>query len=143
MQLLKKKQKQFIASGRDTRITLHDPRFKEHLLHKKMTLNSVPKKGACVSLLDNSNLSTGGDAVDVTNDMHPGFKKIAVQLTRDMGLRICGVDLMVEGDLREKPGKYWVLEINAAPGLDHYVKTGKAQEKIVEQMYMKVLEAME
>ena len=60
-----------------------------------------------------------------------------------MGLCMCGVDLMVGGGITEKPSTYWVLEVNAAPGLDHYVKTGKSQEKIVEDMYLKVLKALE
>jgi glutathione synthase/RimK-type ligase-like ATP-grasp enzyme len=60
-----------------------------------------------------------------------------------MGLRLCGVDLVVAGDIREKPGLYWVLEVNAAPGLDHYVKTGRAQQRIVENLYLKVLKSME
>ena len=81
--------------------------------------------------------------MDVTCNIHPTFKKIAIDLTRDMGLRLCGVDLMVEGDIREKVKKYWVIEINAAPGLDHYVTTGKAQKKIVENLYLEILKSME
>jgi D-alanine-D-alanine ligase-like ATP-grasp enzyme len=106
-------------------------------------MRSVLAQGQRVYLLDNANLSSGGDAVDVTETIHSEFKKIATRLTRDMGLRICGVDLMVDGDITEKPSTYWVLEVNAAPGLDHYVKTGKAQQKIVEDMYLKVLKAMQ
>lgn len=60
-----------------------------------------------------------------------------------MGLRLCGVDLMVEGDISEEPTRYFVLEINAAPGLDHYAQTGATQQKIVENMYLEVLKAME
>ena len=75
--------------------------------------------------------------------IHPDFKKIAIRLTRDMGLRFCGVDLMTQGGISKKPDRYWILEVNAAPGLDHYVKTGKAQEKIVEDMYLTVLKAMQ
>ena len=59
-----------------------------------------------------------------------------------MGLRLCGVDIMVAGNIREAPKKYWILEINAAPGLDHYVKTGKAQQRIVESLYLKVLKSL-
>ena len=50
---------------------------------------------------------------------------------------------MVNGNITEKPSTYCILEANAAPGLDHYVKTGKAQQKIVEDMYLKVLKAMQ
>ena len=103
----------------------------------------MPERGARIYLLDNANLSSGGDALDVTRPIHTEFKKLAIKLTKDMGLRLCGVDLMVAGDIRKPPKKYWVLEVNAAPGLDHYVKQGRAQQKIVENLYLKVLKSLE
>lgn len=141
--LLKKKQRNFLASSRDTMIKFDDPRMYAKLERAGITMRFVPAKSERVFLLDNANLSTGGDSVDVTGRVHPEFRKIAVRLTRDMGLRLCGVDLMVEGDITEAPGAYHVIEINSAPGLDHYVKTGKKQEKIVEDMYLDVLKSME
>jgi D-alanine-D-alanine ligase-like ATP-grasp enzyme len=140
--LLKAKQKHFGSIDRDIKIKIADPRIKDKLARIHLTLKSIPKKGECIYLLDNANLSTGGDSIDVTNHIHPLFKKIATKLTKDMGLRICGVDLMVQGDIREKPGIYWVIEINAAPGLDHYVTSGPAQQKIVEDLYLEVLKSM-
>ncbi len=140
--LLKQKQKGFIASSRDTQLKADDPRIARKLAHQKLSMRSVPKKGEKVFLLDNANLSSGGDSVDVTNHIHPAFKKIAISLTKEMGLRICGVDLMIEGSITEQPGTYHVIEINAAPGLDHYVKGGKAQEKIVEDLYLEVLKSL-
>ena len=142
-QLLKIKKKQFVASSRDTQIKTDDPRIAIKLLHQGLSFRSVPAKGQKVYLLDNANLSTGGNSVDVTEKVHPAFKKLAVKLTRDMGLRLCGVDLMIDGDISQKPGAFWVLEINSAPGLDHYAKIGKAQEQIVEDLYLEVLKHME
>jgi D-alanine-D-alanine ligase-like ATP-grasp enzyme len=142
-QLLGVKQKQFIASSRDTRINIKDPRILIKLKHQKLSLRSVPDKGQRIFLLDNANLSTGGDSIDVTGKVHKFFAKLAVNLTRDMGLRLCGVDLIINGDISEKTNVYWILEINAAPGLDHYVKMGKAQEKIVEDLYFQVIKHME
>ena len=142
LSLLKKKQREFIASSRDTRITLDDSRIKSKLAHQGLSFRSIPPKDERVFLLDNANLSTGGDAVEVTQ-MHPGFRNLAIRLTRDMGLRLCGVDLMVEGTLEEKPKRFWILEVNAAPGLDHYARTGKAQQKIVEEMYLEVLKSLQ
>jgi len=141
--LLQKKQRNFIASSRDTQIKTNDPRIVEKLRHQGLSLQSVTERGSRVYLLDNANLSTGGDSVDVTEKIHPEFRQLAVRLTRDMGLRLCGVDLMVDGDISQKPDKYWILEINSAPGLDHYAKSGKAQEKIVEDLYLEVLKSME
>jgi D-alanine-D-alanine ligase-like ATP-grasp enzyme len=141
--LLTQKQVGFMKSGRDTIIRAEDERIAENLKRQKLTMRSVIPKGERIYLLDNANLSTGGDALDVTNDIHPKFRDIAVNLTRDMGLRLCGVDLMIDGDISKAPGRYWVIEINAAPGLDHYIKTGKTQKKIVEDMYLEVLKAMQ
>ncbi len=139
--LLKTKQKEFIAAKRDTWIKSDDPRIKAKLRVQNLRLASVPGRDQRIYLLDNANLSTGGDAIDVTNEIHPGFAKIATKLTRDMGLRLCGVDIMTD-DIKKAPKKYCVLEINAGPGLDHYVKTVVAQQKAVEDMYRTVLKSL-
>ncbi len=143
--LLEVKQRQFIAARRGTRIKMDDPRIVEKLKRQGMALRSVPSRGEKVFVLDNANLSSGGDAVEVTGGVHPAFRELAVRLTRDMNLRLCGVDLMVDGHINEPPvsGKHWILEVNAAPGLDHYAKSGKAQEKIVEELYLKVLQSLD
>lgn len=143
--LLLLKQKEFIKNGRDTKIKFSDSRIAEKLKHQGYALSSVLPQGVKIYLLDNANLSTGGDSTDVTHTMHKSYKKIAINLSHDMGLRVCGVDLMVTyGDITHDPknSEYYVIEINSAPGLDHYVTTGKAQKKIVEDMYMKVLKAL-
>ncbi len=139
-QLLQKKQRSFVLSKRDTLIKSDDPRIRAKLKTQKLRLSSRLQRGQTVFLLDNANLSTGGDAVDVTDSLHASFKKMAMRLTRDMGLRLCGVDIMT-ADIT-KPGKFCVLEINAGPGLDHYVKTGPAQKKLVENMYRTVLKSL-
>lgn len=141
--LLQKKQRRFVTSSRDTRLRTEDPRIKAKLARVGLALESVPTRGQRVYLLDNANLSTGGDAVDVTDTMHQKFRALAVRLTRDMGLRLCGVDIMMDSDISKPPATYWILEVNSAPGLDHYVKTGKIQQKIVEDMYLEVLRHME
>ena len=93
-------------------------------------------------MLDNANLSTGGTSIDVTEKVHPFFKNIAIKLTKDIGLRLCGVDLIIVGDI-SKPAKSWyVIEINSAPGLDHYAALVKKQQNIVEALYTKVFKAM-
>jgi D-alanine-D-alanine ligase-like ATP-grasp enzyme len=142
-QLLNAKQKKFIASSRDTQINVKDPRIQIKLKHQKLNFRSVAALGQKVYLLDNANLSTGGDSLDVTGKVHKFFVELAVNLTRDMGLRLCGVDLMIDGDISEKTDAFYIIEINAAPGLDHYVKMGKMQEKIVEDLYSQVLKNME
>ena len=86
--LLKQKQKSFVLSGRDTKINFSDPRIKLKIKNLGYSLKSILPKDCKIYLLDNANLSTGGDSVDVTKLIHPGFRKIAISLTKDMGLRI-------------------------------------------------------
>jgi len=142
IELIGKKQSLFCSTDRDTRIKIDDPRIIEMLLHKGLSLNSVPPSGDIVYLLVNANLSSGGDAVDVTSNIHSSFCDVAIRLTRDMGLRLCGVDLIVDGDIRDEADRFWIVETNASPGLDHYANSGEAQQEIVEDLYLEVLKAM-
>ena len=64
-QLLTKKQKGFVASGRDTIIKAEDKRISYNLKRQGLRMRSVLSQGQRVHLLDNANLSSGGDAVDV------------------------------------------------------------------------------
>ncbi|MBP9836926.1 MAG: cyanophycin synthetase [Candidatus Pacebacteria bacterium] len=142
-QLLETKSEILIKNGRNVKIKLNDIRIKNKLKHQKLTLDSILEKKQLVYLLDSANLSTGGDSIDVTKTIHPKFKKLAINLTRDMNLRLCGVDLIIDGDISNKPRNYWILEINASPGLDHYAKLGKEQAEIVKSLYINVLKHLE
>jgi D-alanine-D-alanine ligase-like ATP-grasp enzyme len=139
--LLEMKQKKFQELGRDTSIDFLDDRMRSKLKRQNLSFDSVIPLNKKVFLLDNANLSTGGDAVDVTAEVHPFFRETAVRLASDMGLRLCGIDLMIERDITEK-NAYKVIEINAAPGLDHYVKTGSEQKELVDRMYLEILKAI-
>ena len=80
--------------------------------------DSVPEKGRRVILRNNANLSTGGTATDVTDDVHPEVAARVVAAARMVGLDICGVDVVCESVLRpleEQNGG--IVEVNAAPGL--------------------------
>ncbi|MBN2884717.1 ATP-grasp domain-containing protein [Patescibacteria group bacterium] len=141
--LLKIKQINFNKQGRDTQIKLNDYRIINKLKRQGLTINSIPQKGEKIYLLDNANLSSGGDAIDVTNIIHESYKKLAIKLTRDMGLRFCGVDLIIEGEISKPIDKYWIIEINAAPGLDHYYRSSSQAKKRVENLYLQALKSLE
>ncbi|MBY0453815.1 MAG: cyanophycin synthetase [Burkholderiaceae bacterium] len=83
-----------------------------------LTPDSVPAKGQRVVLRNNANLSTGGTATDVTDDVHPDLAARAVAAAQMIGLHICGVDLVCESVLHpiEDQGG-GIVEVNAAPGL--------------------------
>ena len=100
-----------------TKIRLDDIAI-ARLAAQDLTPDSVPAKGQRVILRNNANLSTGGSATDVTDDVHPDVAARAVEAAQMIGLHICGVDLVCESVLRpiEEQGGGFV-EVNAAPGL--------------------------
>ncbi len=116
-ELLDKKQKEYQARGRDTTINKEDFRIDNRLKRHQMNRSTILPANQSFALLDNRNLSTGGDAVDVIEEIDPSYKDLAIRIVRDMGLRYCGVDLMVQDDIRKpidpKLNTYHVIEINA------------------------------
>lgn len=111
------------------------------LAAQSFTVDAVPPKGARVVLRNNANLSTGGTATDVTDDVHPELAACAVAAAQMVGLDICGVDVVcdsVQQPLTEQGGG--VVEVNAAPGLRMHLQPsfGKGRavgEAIVSTMF--------
>lgn len=103
--------------------------------------DSVPPSGTLIFLRNNANLSTGGSATDVTDEVHPEMAARAVSAARMIGLDICGVDVVAESvlyPLEEQNGG--VVEVNAAPGLRMHLNPsfGKGRavgEAIIANMY--------
>lgn len=103
--------------------------------------DSVPAPGTLIFLRNNANLSTGGSATDVTDEVHPEMAARAVSAARMIGLDICGVDVVAESvhyPLEDQNGG--VVEVNAAPGLRMHLNPsfGKGRavgEAIIANMY--------
>ena len=88
------------------------------LKEQGLNADSVPAKGARVVLRNNANLSTGGSATDVTDDVHPEVAARAVMAAQMVGLDVCGVDVVVESVLKPLEEQHGgIVEVNAAPGL--------------------------
>ncbi|MDR2506721.1 MAG: cyanophycin synthetase [Candidatus Accumulibacter sp.] len=111
------------------------------LSNQGMTVESIPSRGERVVLRNNANLSTGGTATDVTDDVHPDFAARAIAAAQTIGLDIAGIDVVCNSVLRplEEQGG-GILELNAAPGLRMhlYPSYGKGRpvgEAIVSSMF--------
>ncbi|NGZ85328.1 cyanophycin synthetase [Duganella aceris] len=103
--------------------------------------DSVPGAGQRVILRNNANLSTGGTATDVTDDVHPEVAARAVEAAQMIGLDICGVDVVCDNVLTPiENQRGGVVEVNAAPGLrmhlaPSYGKGRAVGEAIVNTMF--------
>ena len=86
------------------------------------TLNTVLPKGEICYLRATANLSTGGSAVDRTDEIHPENVWLAQRIVKIIGLDIAGIDIVtadISRPLREVDGV--IVEVNAAPGFRMHV----------------------
>jgi len=105
---------------------------KQNLIEQNIKLDYIPVKGKKIYLRKESNISTGGDSIDVTDIVHPELKKIAAMSVRAVpGLAYAGVDLMTNKDISKKPTKnsYIIVELNSSPGIypQHFPYQGKSR----------------
>ncbi len=92
------------------------------LANQGLQATSVPLKGQRITLRHNANLSTGGSATDVTDDVHPDVAERAVAAAQMVGLDICGVDVVCASILHPLEAQGGgVVEVNAAPGLRMHI----------------------
>ncbi|MBK6617282.1 MAG: cyanophycin synthetase [Nitrosomonas sp.] len=112
-----------------------------HLASQGLSAESIPEKGVRVVLRSNANLSTGGTATDVTDDVHPELAERVIAAAKVVGLDICGIDVVCRNvalSLEEQAGG--IIEINAAPGLRMHLQPsfGKSRavgEAVIDNMF--------
>ncbi len=94
--------------------------------------DSVPEKDVTVYLRENSNISTGGDSLDITDDVHDSYKEVAVQMAKALNVNISGIDLIIEDisvPTTEHDPKYTLIEMNFNPAMNMhaYVYEGEGR----------------
>ncbi len=80
-------------------------------------LDSVLQKDEVLYLKTTANISTGGTAIDRTDEVHPENVFLFERIAKIIGLDVAGVDIIatnVSEPLRESGGG--IIEVNAAPG---------------------------
>jgi cyanophycin synthetase len=97
------------------------------LERRGIPLGFVPPPGERVFLRENANLSTGGEAHDVTQLLHPSVAELCVQAARVVGLDIAGIDLVARDITRPLGDGEGIIEVNAAPGLRMHVFPSEGQ----------------
>ena len=112
------------------------------LKEQGLTVDSIPAKDQLVQLRANSNISTGGDSIDMTDEMHASYKKIAVGISKAMGAAVCGVDLIIP-DLKQpaEPSlRSWgVIEANFNPMMMMHIFPFSGQSRRLTMNVIKML----
>ncbi|HET6398162.1 MAG TPA: cyanophycin synthetase, partial [Candidatus Thermoplasmatota archaeon] len=105
-----------------TRIRIDEPTL-QLLAKHGMTLQTVPAAGERVVLKGTANMSTGGTATDVTDEVHEDVRTACERAARMVGLDIMGLDIVASSiaePFEESRGA--IVEVNAAPGLRMHVQ---------------------
>ena len=104
-----------------TRVRVDDDT--ETMLERQgLALDSVPLHGDEVVLKSTANLSSGGTATDVTDEVHPQVRALCERVSRIVNLDVMGIDIVaptLRRPLHESGGG--IVEVNAAPGLRMHV----------------------
>lgn len=99
-----------------TEITI-DQQTERLIKAKDYTLETVLPKGEVLYLKTTANISTGGTAIDRTDEVHPENVFLFERIARIIGLDVAGIDIIatnVAEPLTESGGG--IIEVNAAPG---------------------------
>ena len=99
----------FLAVDHDTR---------ELLREQVLTLAAIPAAGRVVQLKRVSNMSQGGIAVDVTDEVHPTYAAWVRRIARHLDLDLFALDVIAEDHTRDQGAA--CLEVNAQPQWLHH-----------------------
>ena len=99
---------------------------------KDLSLDSVPKEKEKVYLKATANLSQGGTATDVTDEVSPDIRLMAERAARIIGLDCVGVDALAKDiSLPLDSSGIKVVEVNAAPGFRMHLEPTNGQPRNV------------
>ncbi|MDF5726534.1 MAG: cyanophycin synthetase [Rhizonema sp. PD38] len=130
------------GDGHDNILTkIELDRTSYQLLEKQgYTLNTVLPKDKVCYLRATANLSTGGSAVDRTDEIHPENVWLAQRIVKIIGLDIAGIDIVtsdISRPIREVDGV--IVEVNAAPGFRMHIAPSKGIPRNVAGAVMDML----
>jgi cyanophycin synthetase len=112
------------GAGHDNMLTTIelDDSTTEILSHQGFTLDTILEVDRVCYLRATANLSTGGIAIDRTDEIHPDTVWLAERVSRIIDLDVAGIDVIttdISKTLAEADGT--IVEVNAAPGLRMHI----------------------
>lgn len=112
----------------------------DFLASQGRTVKDIPKEGETVYLRENSNISTGGESIDFTDEIIQEYKDIAVGASKAVGAKICGVDMIIK-DIYEKPSQdnHSIIELNFNPAIYIHDLPYEGKNRYVEKKLLDLL----
>jgi len=109
-----------------------DDMTKRLLWQRGLSPDSIPQKEEVIYLKTTANISQGGTATDVTDEIHPDVCLMAERTARIIGLDVVGIDALAHDiSLPLDQSGLKVVEVNAAPGFRMHLEPTKGQARNV------------
>lgn len=85
---------------------------------QKLNIESIPKENELVYLRENSNISTGGDSISVTEYVDKSYFYKVIDAVNALNVKIAGVDVLIK-DIKEQASdtNYAIIELNFNPAI--------------------------
>lgn len=106
-----------------------DDQARKELSRQGLRADSVPDVGSHVLLRSTSNIHTGGDAVDATDDLSADVRNMVEEAARALpGLRLGGFDVLLPSQMTDGPAS--ILEVNDNPmiSMHHFPWSGAPRD---------------
>jgi len=106
-----------------------------------LSIDDVIETGKIVYLRKNSNISTGGDGYDCTDEINKSYCDIALNATQCVGAKFCGVDIIIQNiNETANSNNHSIIELNFNPSIwiHCYPSKGKSRpvaEKTVQYLF--------
>ena len=104
----------------------------------------IPNREETVYLRENSNISTGGDSIDFTDEIPESYQRIALEAANALDVVITGLDMMILDPSQEATAdNYAIIELNFNPAIHIHChplkgKNRKLNEKLMDALGYKV-----
>jgi glutamate--cysteine ligase/gamma-glutamylcysteine synthetase, Streptococcus agalactiae type len=130
--------------GKGYRTPLEKIRLEEaeamFLKQQNKDFNTIPASGEIVYLRENSNISTGGDSIDFTDDIPESYKQIAVRAAKALNVRITGLDMIIpDVSVEATADNYAIIELNFNPAIHIHCHPFKGKNRRLNEKLMDAL----
>ncbi len=114
--IAKQSRRRRAATGGESEIPI-DPETDRCLNAAGFAMEDIIPEGRSVTVRQTANLHTGGTLHDVTDDLHPELRRVALAAARALEIPVVGLDLIVPA---ADSAEYAIIEANERPGLANH-----------------------
>ena len=101
---------------------------------------SIPGNDETIFLRENSNISTGGDSIDFTDDIPDSYKQIAVKAAKALNVKITGLDMIIPDYTKEATDEnYAIIELNFNPAIHIHCHPYKGKNRRLNEKLLDLL----